>query len=72
MPKDPDPVLNTSIDPRTMSTDLPLLGTTTNFVKYGHPFERGGQGQQIAGVLYIPHILAKDVVAVRVTLVKKK
>lgn len=43
---------------------------TKNFVKFGHPFERGGQGDAIAGVLYLPKKYEKGVIGIRITLMK--
>lgn len=45
---------------------------TKNFVKFGDPFERGGQGDDIAGVLYVPKKFCKDVVHIEIKLVKRQ
>lgn len=62
--------LDTTVDPKTQSVDLPHMDTTTNYEVFGRPFERGGQEKNIAGKLYIPPAIAGSATIIHVTLMK--
>ena len=66
----PDGQLDTTVDPKTQTVDLPHIDSTSNFEVFGRAFERGGQEKNVAGKLYIPKDIAKDTKYLRVTLMK--